>query len=413
LRSEYFDLSKLLRQLSCTCFAVATICLSGMVNAQNDSEGIAIGPAGNMFWDSIPTTVDKDKKRGDILWVIEREDAPTGAKGWNIIYVTEGVTGRLEYVSGEIYVPDQAASGPRPVIVWNSGTVGFQDSCAPSRNVLNHASEWSGMRVPALKALIAKDYVVVMSDYQGLGTPGGFPFANGRAQGMAALDAARAATQFPQAAAGNRIGLYGFSLGGQSVLWATHLADSYAPELKIIGAVAIAPASRHLDLAIYDLGIPENGGYFVGRLAGLKVGHPELNLRDILTEAGLELLTTQAWGCFDLFAEAENLNEPYAKPAALGSETQWGKLLKANDQFLPMSKSIPMLLVQGDEDVAVPVRITRELRKDLCSEGIQVKYEEVANAEHFEVVMPTAAVLPDWFDARLRGLPVAENCEDD
>jgi len=28
-------------------------------------------------------------------------------------------------------------------------------------------------------------------------------------------------------------------------------------------------------------------------------------------------------------------------------------------------------------------------------------------------VMPTAAVLPDWFDARLRGLPVAENCEDD
>lgn len=402
-----------MRQVLYTCFVMVALCLNGIVNAQNDSTGIPLGPAGNLFWDSVPTTVKKAHKRGDVLWITEREDAPTGANGWNIIYVTEGVTGGLEYVSGEIYVPNQVAGSPRPVIVWNSGTVGFQDSCAPSRNVLSNAPNWAGLRVPVLRDLIARGYVVVMSDYQGLGTPGGFPFANGRAQGMAALDAARAATKFPQAAAGNKIGLYGFSLGGQTVLWATHLAKGYAPELQIIGAVAIAPASRHLDLAIYDLGIPENAGYFVARAAGLQVGHPELNLGDILAEAGLALLTTQAWGCFELFSEAQTLSEPYAKPAALDSDTPWGELLKANDQFLPLSKSVPILLVQGDADIDVPVEITREVRTDLCNEGVKVEYVEIEKAGHFEVMTPTAAMLPEWFDARLRRLPVAENCDED
>ena len=79
-----------------------------------------------------------------------------------------------------------------------------------------------------------------------------------------------------------------------------------------MGIIPVAPAARHLDLSFYDLGIPQNAGYFIARMAGLAIGHPEVRLRDILTPAGLEVLDAQAWGCYEIFARAASLKEPYA-----------------------------------------------------------------------------------------------------
>ena len=90
------------------------------------------GPEGANFW-RVPARADAGASRGDILWTQARADAPTGARGWNLIYVSESATGALVYVSGEIYVPQARGSeGPRPLIVWNHGTAGSQDACAPS-----------------------------------------------------------------------------------------------------------------------------------------------------------------------------------------------------------------------------------------------------------------------------------------
>ena len=153
----------------------------------------------------------------------------------------------------------------------------------------------------------------------------------------------------------------GFSQGGQTSLWAAHVAEEYAPEFRIVGIAPIAPASRHLYLSFYDLDIPENSGYFISRMAGLQIGHPELSLRDILTEAGLELLTAQSWGCYEIFGAGAALAEPYARPEALEPGTPWRERLEENDEFLPIPDDIPVFMIQGDLDIDVPVELTREV----------------------------------------------------
>ncbi|WP_428101481.1 lipase family protein [Candidatus Rariloculus sp.] len=296
------------------------------------------------------------------------------------------------------------------MIIWATGTAGFQDSCAPSRNGL-YRLDGRSTRIPGIERLLARGYVVVASDYQGSGTPGPTEYLQGAPQAMASFDVARAARKFPYVNAGTDIGIYGFSQGGQTSLWAAHIAGEYAPEFRVVGIAPIAPASRHLYLSFYDLDIPENSGYFISRMAGLQVGHPELRLRNILTEAGLELLTAQSWGCYELFGAGIALEEPYAKPEALEPGTPWRNRLEENDEFLPIPVEIPVFMIQGDIDIDVPVELTREVNADLCEQGNQLEYLEMSGIDHLEAVAPSAVVVPDWFDDRFSGVPAENDCD--
>jgi len=376
----------------------ALLCFYTALQAQP----FAQGPAGAGFWDVIPDSVNDGAQPGDIYWMQERSDAPPHARGWNVIYVSEGAAGELDYVSGEIYVPRAPADTPREIIIWATGTTGTQDSCAPSRNEL-YTLDGSSSRVPGIESLLARGYVVVMSDYQGSGVPGATAYLQGALQAKASFDIARAARNLPVAMAGTDVGIYGFSQGGQTALWAAHIAADYAPEFELAGAIPLAPASRHLDLSFYDLDIPVNSGYFIMRMAGLQVGHPELKLSDILTETGLSMLTAQSWGCYEIFDAAAQLNEPYAKPEALQPGTAWRSWLEENDEFLPIPREIPFLIIQGDEDVDVPVELTRRVLADMCEQGNRVSYIEMAGADHFGVFEPGGAMAADWFAARFAG----------
>ncbi len=390
---------------------VSVLCLSlaagSSALAQSD---IAEGPASTAFWDSLPRAVSPGSQRGDIYWMRERDDAPPGGRGWNVIYVSEGASGDLQYVSGEIYVPRSPSATPRPVVIWATGTAGFQDSCAPSRTGLYRVNNMRFSRVPGIDRLLAQGYVVVMSDYQGSGTPGPTEYLQGEPQAMASFDVARAARNFPYANAGTDVGVYGFSQGGQTSLWAAHIAEEYAPEFRLVGIAPIAPASRHLYLSFYDLDIPENSGYFISRMAGLQIGHPELSLRDILTEAGLELLAAQAWGCYEIFGAGIALTEPYAKPEALEPGTAWRRRLEENDAFLPFSADIPVLMIQGDEDIDVPVELTREVNSDLCEQGNALEYIELAGVDHMQAFNPSADFVPVWFNDRFTGVEARDHC---
>jgi pimeloyl-ACP methyl ester carboxylesterase len=229
---------------------------------------------------------------------------------------------------------------------------------------------------------------------------------------MAALDAARAARNLPLARAGAGVAMYGFSQGGQTSIWAAHLGPTYAPELRQVGVVATAPAARHLDLSFYDLKIPVNAGYFIARMAGLAVGHPEVRLQDVLTPAGLAMLDAQTWDCFTIFERAAALEEPYARPEALEPGTPWRTLLEANDRFLPIRSEIPILILQGDNDVDTPVHLARELWRDLCAQQSTVEYREHAGVNHMDMNDRAAPLMGDWVAARFGGAAAPNNCAD-
>ena len=74
------------------------------------------------------------------------------------------------------------------------------------------------------------------------------PYLIGASEGRAVLDSVRAARDLPDAGASNRFAVWGHSQGGHASLYTGELAASYAPDLKLVGVAAAAPATYLVEL---------------------------------------------------------------------------------------------------------------------------------------------------------------------
>jgi alpha-beta hydrolase superfamily lysophospholipase len=98
--------------------------------------------------------------------------------------------------------------------------------------------------------VIAKGWILVATDYTGLGATGPTPYLIGQGEARSVLDAVRAARHMSQADLGDQTVVWGHSQGGQAALWTGILAPSCAPEANVIGVAAMAPASNLTALAV-------------------------------------------------------------------------------------------------------------------------------------------------------------------
>lgn len=382
----------------------ATLSGCGGAEASTTPE-LRAGPPGANFWD-VPRTVPGDARPGDIHWAQERSDAPAGARGWNVIYVSEVTPGQLRYVSGEIYLPTAPSTAPRDVVLWNHETAGNGDACAPSRRNLLYGD--GTPRVPGLPALLAQGRVVVMSDYPGLGLSGPTYYMAGEPNARASLDMLRVARNFPEANASTRFAMYGWSQGGQTTLWASSIAGSYAREFQPVGGALIAPAGRILDLTLNSMTETALAGYVISTLPGIRSLFPTLKYGDFLTVEGLEQFPAMTDGCFDVFGSAATVAAPY-RPDALSPGSPWHAAMTQVDSFRAV-KEVPMLILQGARDDTTPVRLTARLRNDLCAAGAPVDYREFASLDHESIVPVADELVPGWFDARFKGAMPSTNC---
>lgn len=364
----------------------------------------AAGPGNTGFWD-IYRSPPADAQPGDIYWAQPRSDAPDGAKAWNVVYVSEIQPGVKKYVSGEIYVPATRNGQQRDVVLWNHETTGVADACAPSRRslVVDGIS-----RVPAIQDLLAKGYVVAMSDYPGQGLPGPAYYMAGQPNARASLDVLRAVQNFPEANASRRYVMYGWSQGGQTTMWTEAIAATYAPEFTGLGAALIAPAVRIRELTLNSMKSTELAGYVISTLPGIRAAYPELKYGDFLTTEGLEQFPAMADGCFDVWSTAASVTAPY-KPDALVPGSTWWNAMTAVDNFSPKG-SMPFAIYQGAEDTTVPVRLTAAERAALCKAGSSVDYQEFPGLDHETVVPEAAKRFPAWAQDRFQGSAASSNC---
>ncbi|WP_306360230.1 lipase family protein [Nocardia sp. CC227C] len=384
-----------------------TACGSENAAPQPLSLAAPAGPEGTPFWD-VEDTPPADAVPGDILRVQPRSDAPAGAQGWNVVYVSEIAPGVQKYVSGEIYAPLNPGDGPRDMVLWNHETTGLADNCAPSRRSLYDGDT---ARVPGIAALLDAGYIVAMSDYPGQGLPGPAYYMVGEVNARASLDILRAVQQLPELDASRRYVEYGWSQGGQTTMVVEAVAGSYAPEFEGLGAALIAPAVRIRDLTANSMRGPENAGYVIATLPGIKAAHPELRYRDFLTPSAMEELPVLADGCFDIWAAAAPLRDAY-RPEAMAPGSSWWNALTAIDDFRPAG-SMPFTIFQGARDITTPVELTLRERAALCAAGAAVEYHEFPDMDH-ETVVPTAAErFPAWAADRFAGRPAADNCPAD
>ncbi len=232
----------LLRSAIFTLVGIMVVCVAGPGKASQ----IASGPAGDTFY--MPPSPLAKGPRGSVIWVRPLNGTmalPSAATNTLVLYRSTDALGKTVAVSGTIAIPSgEAPRGGWPVITWAHGTTGLAPACAPSRDIENGPEHnYIATIRTLLDSFVKKGYVVVASDYTGLGTPGDHPFLQGVPTGRNALDMMRAARAI-ESRIGRRYAVMGHSQGGQVDLFAAALGAGYVPEFKLMGNVAFAPGSH-------------------------------------------------------------------------------------------------------------------------------------------------------------------------
>ncbi|EXH58157.1 prolyl oligopeptidase family protein [Acinetobacter baumannii 14216] len=150
-------------------------------------------------------------------------------------YNMTNVQGKTATATAMVLFPKatQPKDGYR-VVVWEHGTVGGGDGCAPSKNAINPR-----FKILA-ETLLAAGYVIVAPDYEGLGTPGVHPYLNLSSEAKSALAAVKAVKEHYGAQLKGDWMSIGQSQGGHASLGTAEFANT---DVSYKGAVAGAPAS--------------------------------------------------------------------------------------------------------------------------------------------------------------------------
>ncbi len=340
--------------------------------------------------------------------------AKAGVRSWQVVYRSTSATGAPMAVSGTVLVPDApwAGGGDRPVVSWGVGTRGLGDDCAPSWT-MTQGTDYEGIFIADA---LDRGLAVVVSDYQGLGTPGPHTYMVGQSQGRAALDAVRAAQQLSGAGLSTSapVGIAGYSQGGSSAAWAAQLAATYAPELNVRGVVAggvpadLGATAEFLDGTAFT-------AFALMAALGLDGAYADLDLDAYLNERGEQLKANASDVCIvsvDGFATfldtAFSSIDDYVTTNPIGTPTWQTRL--GQQRLGGTVPTMPVYQYHAQLDEVVPLAPAEALRDTWCAAGVQLTWSQVPLTEHLSGM---AAGIPggiDWLEDRLAGQPAGTTC---
>lgn len=331
--------------------------------------------------------------------------APSGAKAWKVLYHSRAVDGRDIAVSGVVVAPSGTApKGGRPVVTWAHGTTGLADACAPSKS----ADAATGL--PFVKQLVDAGYVVAATDYEGLGTPGVHPYLVGESEGRNVLDAARAARALTATGGNDQVLVAGHSQGGQSALFAGELAKSYAPELDVLGVVAVAPAADVEHILPLAGSINGGAGYLVMGVEGFDAAYPDADAESVLTPDALAKANVASAACAGAVMEAY---QGVSGPAVLATDPltipSLQTLLHQNSAG-NRPAGAPLLIVQGSADTTIPKVLTDAFVVKACAAGDTVDERVYDGATHRTVIDAARDDVVAWLKDRVAGKPAPTTC---
>ena len=337
---------------------------------------------------------------GELLRSVELF-APDGLRQWAILYRSTGLDGEPIAVSGLVLAPAGPVAEPRPVLGLAHGTTGLNDTCAPSRSTTGRVE----LIVAGLPAAV-DGWVVVATDYAGLGTPGPHPYLDGPSEGRAVLHGILAAQQLPEAGAGTTVGLQGISQGGHATLWAAELPPRRpqrstwsGPSLPLPRATCASPPigrARRRPAA--------NRGSTPWRSRSRGATSTAFPLDQLLVPEAAALAPR---------LETECRVEPEVQPLRLDVpiSPEWAAMLERNTAGHAPS-SAPILYLQGTADPQIPLASARALVERLCAIGTVVEYRELDGVDHAGALYAgdRLGAARGWLDERLTGTPPTDSC---
>lgn len=332
------------------------------------------------------------------------------AKAWRIIYVTRDFRNRPIASSGIVVLSDYAPvdRSKRNIVAWAHPTTGVARRCAPSLR-----SEATGI-VLGLPDLVARGYVVVASDYPGLGTAGPIGYLVSRGQAFATLDSVRAARQIPEVGSSNRFALWGYSQGGHAALSAENWAARYAPELSLVGTAAIAPPTDLKAIFTSTMG-SVTGRILTAMTLSSWTRKYDLSLESAVLPEALSTVRSISNVCLDdldgkleALSAQKPLPNPFLKKDVL-DRIPWDRIVTENSLF-GVSGNGPLFIAQGENDRIVPREITARFVRSACRSNAPVQFLVLPVKSHGTSARASIGPAVRWIDDRFAGRPAPSNC---
>jgi len=426
-----------------TVFAVLLGALFG-----GGSTAVLADPPMPAFYASVATMAPE----GKLGQVIKKEKIPTsikGAQAWKIAYVSSDVGERRTIATGLVIAPvGPAPKEGRPILAWAHGTTGSAQNCGPSQvfeptRALNQyflmdGDSWTDFGIPNGQEFINEGYVVVATDYQGLGGGGRHQYAVAGTNGRDLINSARAASSMKETGAGKKTILYGWSQGGGATIAAASLLDyqaqrgTAADKLQYLGFVALAPedvaamlpnaptdeaGANKLMNEFTQANVPNVFlfAHFVMGLWGTQAAYPDLKLTDVLTDEGAKVADRLSRNkCMHVLADSftyayGDQYKTLLKPQP-GNALAWVKAF-VDGSVKPVKPEAPVVIYWGTKDTAVPPIMHELYQKQMCAMGANVERIQLPGEQtHFTTPGVSAPMYISWIKDRLAGKPMPNGC---
>ncbi|HEX7098311.1 MAG TPA: lipase family protein [Acidimicrobiia bacterium] len=327
---------------------------------------------------------------------------PDDAVAWRILYTTTRDEGQPALASAIVVAPSDEADGPREVIAWAHGTTGVHETCAPS--VLE--GTFSTGAFFSVEEVVDEGWVLVATDYVGLGTEGPHPYLIGQGEARSVLDSVRAARQMEEIDMADRTVVWGHSQGGHAALWTAAIASTYAPEVDVIGVAALAPASDVVGL-IDSLPSVTGGSIFAAyAVSAYSAVYDDVRFADYVVPSGRVNVERIARRCL---AEPSVLTSVLSAVALnfsvfQGDLTSGALSERLTENIPPQEIEVPLFLAQGEADSLIALDTQDAFVAGLCESGSRVDYRIYTELDHVPLVEADSPLIPelfDWTSARL------------
>lgn len=370
------------------------------------------------------------------------------AEAWKIAYISSDVNNKRTVATGIVVAP-RGGGKDRPIIAWAHGTTGTAQNNGPSQ-VENPAAplneyfliggnSYTDYGLPAVEEFIRRGYVVVATDYQGLGGGGRHQYAVAVTNGRDVINSVRAVSSEGLGGAGKVSVAYGWSQGGGAVLGMASDRDyiaqkgTAADDIAFKGFVGLAPddvavevGDKLIDQTTADQIMKSLAARFsIDMLSfthytmfvwGTQAAFPEqLKLTDVFTDDGA-LVLDEILSNKGVHAAADTIRFNYGdnfksllRSYPINADA-WVSAFKKGS-IASVNPVAPVIIYYGTKDTTVPIIMGRLYQEQMCSAGAQIERVQLPGEQsHFTTPGAAEPLFVQWIADRLSDKPVLNSC---